>query len=151
MKNRLQGEVSIWEPMKRNLKTFKEKSKSIKSKIGEKLIEIKEEKNLMSRFLIAARKQPEIELEFCIFEYEFSVVSRSLFTTNGQPHSCNDKSQLIHLITNLAGLEDTTLTSGEGSGIIIDGMAVVNQIVLDEKPTKKKKKIKTCKVKSNNK
>ena len=55
--------------------------KSIKTKIGEKLLEIKEEKNILSRFLIAAKKRPEIELELCIGEYEFSVVPRSVNLT----------------------------------------------------------------------
>lgn len=111
-----------------NLKIFKDQAKSVKTKIGEKLIEIKEEKKIMSRFLIAARKRPEIELELCIGEYEFSVVPRSLFTSDGQPHHCTDKSKLLHLIVDHAQLKDTSITPGADSAIIIDGMAVVNQI-----------------------
>ena len=151
VKERIQGDSSVWDPMKRNnLKTFKDNSKSIKTKVGEKMIEIKEEKNLMSRFLIAARKRPEMELEMCIGEYEFSVVPRSLFTPDGLPHTCNNKSQLIHLIEDYAEITDATLKPGKGSAIIIDGMAVVNQIVLDDNPNKKnknkKKRIETCRV-----
>ena len=104
----------------------------------------------MSRFLIAARKRPEMELEMCIGEYEFSVVPRSLFTPDGLPHTCNNKSQLIHLIEDYAEITDATLKPGKGSAIIIDGMAVVNQIVLDDNPNKKnknkKKRIETCRV-----
>ena len=65
---------------RRNLKTFKTQVKTFKSKAGDKLVQLKEEKTLMSRFLITARKRPELDLEHCIGNFEFSVVPKSLFT-----------------------------------------------------------------------
>lgn len=85
--DRVQGDQSIWEPMKKsNLKTFKSLNKKVKIEVGEKIYEMKEERNTMSRSLIAARKRPEMEIEQCIGEYKFSVVPRSLFSYDGQPH-----------------------------------------------------------------
>ena len=94
----------------------------------------------MSRFLIAARKRPEIELEQCIGVYEFSVVPRSLFSFDGQPLHCTDKSKVLHLIEEMSTLEDTEAKRpGQNSVIILDGMAIVNQVNKD-------KHIKTCEV-----
>ena len=77
---RIKGEVSLWSPIKkRNLKTFETVSKAIKTKVGEKIVQLKEERTLLSRFLIAARKRPELELEETIGNYEFSVVPKSMF------------------------------------------------------------------------
>ena len=101
---------------------------------------MKEEKNLMARFLLAARKRPELELEQCIGEYEFSVVPRSLFSADGQPLPCIDKAKLMHHIEEMAGVNvNPPRDVQENSAIIIDGMAVVNQINKDHT-------LKTCKV-----
>ena len=99
------SETSVWDPMKKcALKTFKAQMKKTKTRIQGKLIELKEEKNLITKFLLAARKRPELKLEETIGEYEFSVVPRSLFTCDGQPHHCTDKSKLMHHIEDLPGV-----------------------------------------------
>ena len=52
---RIKGAVSIWSTMKkRNLKTFRIQGKNIRTKIGEQLVQLKEERT----FLITARKRP---------------------------------------------------------------------------------------------
>ena len=139
--NRINGPISLWSPMKkRNLKTFKVQVKSIKSKSGGKIIQLKEEKNLVSRFLITARKRPELELERCIGDYEFSVVPKSLFTEDGVPLACKDKFTVMNILENLENSEvQLPGDAPYNSAIIIDGMAVVNEIVKD-------KSMKTCKV-----
>ena len=76
---KIKGEVSVWSTIKKhNLETFRIQGKSIKTKIGEKLV-------LLSRFLITARKTPELDLEGSIRNYEFAVVAMSIFTPDGQP------------------------------------------------------------------
>ena len=65
---------------KRKLKTFRNQAKVTKSKIGDKIIQLKEERTLLSRFLLSARKCPELDLEECIGSFEFSVVPKSMFT-----------------------------------------------------------------------
>jgi hypothetical protein len=103
IKERFHGTLSIWSTFKkRQLKSFKTTKKSIKSKVGEKVVQLKEEKTLLTRFLIAARKRPELDLEHCIGNFEFSVVPKSLFTSDGQPLMCTDKSVVIHQIESLS-------------------------------------------------
>ena len=89
---KIKGEVSVWSTMKKhNLETFPIQGKSIKTKIGEKLV-------LLSRFLITARKTPELDLEGSIRNYEFAVVPMSIFTPDGQPLHSFDKAKVLHAI-----------------------------------------------------
>ena len=67
----------------------------------EKIIQLKEEKNLVSRFLITAWKRPELELERCSGDYEFSIVPKSLFTEDAVPSACKDKFTVINILENL--------------------------------------------------
>jgi hypothetical protein len=125
---------------KSNLKTFKTLSKSIKTKIETKLVQLREEKNLMSRFLITARKRPELELEHCIGNYGFSLVPKSLFSVDGLPLPCTDKANLVHHLEEMASAADRSINvMQQNSAIIIDGMAVVNEITKDVS-------MKTCRV-----
>ena len=53
---RLVGDKSIWEKKsKRNLMTFKSSSKTMKIKLKDNIIQLKEERNLMTRVIIASR------------------------------------------------------------------------------------------------
>ena len=91
---------------KRNLKTFRNQAKVAKSKIGDKIVQLKEERTLLSRFLLSA-KRPEVDLEECIGN-EFSVVPKLLFTQDGQSLLTSDKSKVLHEIENMSkemGLE----------------------------------------------
>ena len=73
--DRLTGPTSIWATMKlRKLKMFRSQDKTVKSKIPGKVIQLKEEKTLLSRFLITARKRPELDLEYSLGNFEFAVV-----------------------------------------------------------------------------
>ena len=72
-KERIKEEASLWSTIRWNLKTFRDVAKSIKKKEGEKVIQLREERTLLSRFLIAVRKRTEFDLEETIGNYEFSV------------------------------------------------------------------------------
>ena len=101
--NRFHGNISVWSPMqKRNLKSFKANNKMIKKKVDNKVVQLREEKNLLTRFLITARKRPELNLEEALGNFEFSVVSKALFFNDGQPLNCTDKSSVLHHIEELA-------------------------------------------------
>ena len=96
--------------------------------------------NLVSHFLITARKRPELELEHCIDDYVFSIVPKSLFTEDGVPVACKDKFTVMNILENLENSEvQLPGDAPYNSATIIDGMAVVNEIVKD-------KSMKTCKV-----
>ena len=117
------------------MRTFKnELTKVVKTKIDGKVIQLKEERSLFSRFLITSRKRPEIDLESCLGNYEFSVVPKSLFTSDGEPLPCTDKSKLLHEIENctqgdtLRELHPPEERLMSEKTIVIDAMAVVNQL-----------------------
>ena len=66
----------------------------------------------MSNFLIAARKIQELELEHCIGNFEFSVVPKSLFTSDGLPLACNEKASLLRQIESLIPVSEPPIRSG---------------------------------------
>ena len=83
-------------------------------------------------------------MEHCIGNFEFSVVPKGLFTSDGQPLTCTDKSAVMHAIEKLVDADQlsnqTIVNSTEDYRVIvIDGMAVVNQI-------SKTKDIQSCSV-----
>ena len=127
--SRVQGEKSE----KRKLKTFKSQLAVTGKKENGNMIQLREEKHLLSRFLITSRKRPEIDLEYCLGNFELSVVPRSLLTSDGEPIVCTDKSKTLHHIEQLGSLhedqsdESTEVNQYESSALIIDGMAVINQ------------------------
>ena len=93
VKERFHGSLSVWVPItKRMLQSFKATKSSINIKVRAKVVQLKEEKTLLATFLIAARKRPDLNLEHCLGNFEFSVVPKALFTGDGQPLTCTDKS-----------------------------------------------------------
>ena len=47
LSNRFQGNISVWSPMqKHNLKSFKANNKMIKKKVDNKVVQLRDEKNL---------------------------------------------------------------------------------------------------------
>ena len=99
IEQRLRGEKSVLEPMqKRNLKTFKSMNKIVKTKVQEKVIELQEEKSLISRYLMASRKRPDLGITFLVGNFEFSVVPKALFTHYGEALMCSHKPRTLHLI-----------------------------------------------------
>ena len=81
---------------KRNLKKFPILRKRIKAKIAEKVVQLKEERTLLSRFLITAKKRPELYLKRNIGNHEFPVVANSVFTLDGQLLHSFDKAKIFH-------------------------------------------------------
>ena len=54
--NRIKGSTPLWEKMKkRNLKTFQVQSKVVWYKLNDKIVKIKEERSLITRFLVISR------------------------------------------------------------------------------------------------
>ena len=92
----LQG-VSLWSPMKkRNLKTFVNVRKPIKHRFKQQSLELKEERSLLTRFLLIQQGRPDlIKLNDAIGKYEFSAIPRSLFDSNGIIRLPSDKSEFM--------------------------------------------------------
>ena len=90
--DRIEGNISIWKPLKKTkLPTVNANVKSFKTNIDGKTIRFKEERNLMSRLIVAARSRPEIDINKYFSGYEFSVVPRSLFHDDGKLVPTKDK------------------------------------------------------------
>ena len=57
---RLQGEKSVWDPVvKRKLPTFAEITKRVQIKINDKIMQLKEEKQLITKFVVASRTRDD--------------------------------------------------------------------------------------------
>ena len=118
----------------------------METKVGEKVTELREERNLLARFLIIMRSRPEIDMKEAIGQYEFSAVPRSLFSADGEMLLAYDKANILHALEGLPkrtqnqrGQEPEADTasdaeieiSGGNEGntvLIVDGMALVNAI-----------------------
>ena len=88
----------------------------------------------MIRFLIAFKKRPELNLEKYIGQYEFSVVPRSLFRSDGKLFLESKKADVMHEIDKEMKQPNASQTNeeqaiSEGTAIF-DGMVVVNKIKL---------------------
>ena len=142
------AEKSIWDPMKKvKLKTFSTLKKKIPCKVGNKLVKLREDRQLLARFLIVQQSRPSMieSLSETIGMYEFSVVPRSLFSSDGLLLLPTDKSSFVHEIeavtvdsapdtepsaneARATSNTDTSRTEKREMVCIIDAMAVVQAI-----------------------
>ena len=140
VQERFAGSVSIWEPIpRRKLPTFGNNSKSTEIKVRDRVLTLREECRMLTRFTMASRERPGIDLPGYVGHYEFSVVPRSMFARDGTMHLCTDKASIMHAVEKISKVDFTPKVVSEPQGVIMfDGMAVVNQI-------KKSDAIRTCK------
>ena len=130
---RLFGEVSIWEPLKkRKIPTFKMHVKSCNIKTKEGVVNIKEERKLVSCFIVASRTRQDIDVPYYFGEYEFSVVPWSLFNRYSVLIPSKEKSSVFHLIKHLSPesviTDSVELARGDNKVIILDPIAIINSI-----------------------
>lgn len=93
--------LSVWDPMKKlKLKTFSNWMEKTKVRVGDKVVKLREERELLGRFLIIQGSRPELvpKLEETIGDYEMSVVPRSLVTVDGSLYIPTDKASLMHAV-----------------------------------------------------
>ena len=132
---------SVWDPMKKmKLKTFSTSKQKVKCKVGNKLVKLREDRQLLARFLIVQQSRPGMieSLSETIGKYEFSVIPRALFSSDGSLLIPTDKSAFIHAIEeynppNMEPGADFThdtpdITDIHGNVCIVDAMAVVQAI-----------------------
>ena len=122
---------SLWDAMKKlKLKTFSNWMEKTKVRVGDKVIKLREERELLGRFLIIQGSRPELvpRLEETIGEYEMAVVPRSLCTVDGSLYIPTDKASLMRLIEEVnpqPQLEAPSATGTLHRILVIDAMAVV--------------------------
>lgn len=128
---------SIWDPIeKMKLKMFSANHKKVTCAVHEKLVKLKEDRQLLARFLVVQQSRPELgqNLGDAIGSYEFSVIPKSLFSSDGQLLIPTDKSSFVKLIE--SHKQDDTAESQmknkeeeeRDKVCIIDAMAVVQSI-----------------------
>lgn len=147
VKDRIQcGKMGIWSRMKkRKLQTWKTLGKKIKLSIAGQTVELQEDRNLFARMLVVCKSRPEIDIREAVGTYEFTVVPRSMFASDGEMLHCSAKSALMPILEKLPNSPnecDTTLQDVEHQRermrvSIVDAMAEVQSL---EKP----EWIKTC-------
>ena len=81
---------------KAELKKYETASKRVKVK--NTVTELKEDWGLFARMLIVGRSRQENELKGNLLNYEFSVVLRALFFSDGSRYHCSKKSDLIKIL-----------------------------------------------------
>ena len=71
--------------------------KKTKIRVGDKVIKLREERQLLGRFLMIQRSRPELvpKLEKATGEYEMSAVPRSLCAVDGSLYIPADKAMLL--------------------------------------------------------
>ena len=137
------GQINLWAPMKKyQLQTWKTTGKKMRVKSGDKMVELKEERNLFARMLLVSTSRPEINLEETVGRYELSVVPRSMFAADGTMLHCQVKSKLMAILEKLptgeeqASSNDTVIHMEDSSGdksaevkvALVDAMAEVQSL-----------------------
>lgn len=132
--------VNIWSKMKkRKLQTWKSNGKKVKVPIDDKVVELQEDRSLFARLMLVAKGRPDTNIEEAIGPYEFSVVPRSLFASDGSMLHCSAKSILLGFLENLQNeCPANTSTSNNANDVlatvpvftvdIVDGMAEVQSL-----------------------
>ena len=92
---------SLWDALKKlKLNISSNCMEKTKVRLGDKVIKLREERELLGRFLIIQGSRPELvpRLEETIGEYEMAVVPRSLCPVDGSLYAPNDKASMMRLI-----------------------------------------------------
>ena len=129
----LKGDKTIWDRVtKAKLTTHTVSKNNTKVKLQDHVIALKEYTKLMIRFTIVPRKRPELNLEKCIGQCEFSVVPKSYFTNDGKLYLESEKADLMHGIKEEMKQANASEINKEQAilkaTVVFDGMAVVNKI-----------------------
>ena len=92
-----EGRLCVWDKItKKKLTTFNTAYATIEINAGGKLVKIKEERGLLQRLIVISRSRPQLDLKKCIGMYEFGVVPRSLFASDGTVLLAYDKAKILH-------------------------------------------------------
>ena len=122
------GKVSIWSPVKRrNIGTFKSANAVSDMKAGDKLIKIKKERGLLQRFIVAARSRPDLDLKKYIGKYEFGLIPRSLFASDGSLLLAYDKAKVFNHLEALIKDGERVLQGGE-NGAPVEGRSLAAEL-----------------------
>ena len=96
--------------------------------VDNKVMELQEDRCLFARMMMVCKSRPEIKIAEAVGVYEFSLVPRSLFASDGSMLHCSTKSALMNAIEKPVNPENSTTEcqvapSMQGKVSIVDGMA----------------------------
>ena len=130
IKERIQtGKENLWSPMKKQkLLTRKATGKKTKVSVENSVVELEEDRCLFARMMMLCKLRPEINTAEAVGVYEFSLVPRSLFASDGSMLHCSTKSALMNAIEKHVNPDNSTTEcriapSMQGKVLIVDGMA----------------------------
>ena len=125
------GPKNVWDVMhKRKLVTFNSLKKTVKVKVKDKIINLKEERGLMTRLLVISKCRPEIDISELFAKHEFTVVPRSHFDNEGKMWPCDDKSAFMNCIEGIVDIASELQQCVNRNCIVIDGMGFVHQLAM---------------------
>jgi hypothetical protein len=134
VKDRLIGDVSLWEKMKKLKGTgWTSINKTSKVHTKHETIELKETRSLFARLALAAVSRPDIDMAECIGTYEFSCVSRALFAADGSLLSCAAKCQLGTILCDLSPIAPIFDSGLSNVTAVVDAMVVVQELAATAK------------------
>ena len=118
-------------------------SKNVIITVKKQLVQVREERKLMSRLLVASRSRPDIILPNNIGTYKFSVVPISLFAADGTLYQTTDRSVITSELRKLQKVDEMNDEVEQYDyrtrrAMIFDGMAIVYRISI------KKRKMMNC-------
>ena len=101
-----------------------------KIKVGDKIIKLREERQLFARFLVIQQSRPDLvpKLSSTIGEFEMAVVPRSMFANDGSLLVCKEKANLMAFIE---GATPKLLDGSNGSKAEEDQQESANQSEVD--------------------
>jgi hypothetical protein len=130
------NKVNLWAKMKKTkLLTWRSNGKKVKVPLKDKVIELTEDRNLFARLMMVAKSRREIDIKEAIKQYEFSVVPRSLFASDGTMLHCSMKSALLAILEKSV-LPDASANNNkippsslpEMTVSVVDGMAELQSL-----------------------
>ena len=90
------------------------------------MLTIREERGLLQILIVISRSRPQLDLKECIGTYEFCVVPRSLFASDGTVLLAYDKARILHhlellvsngkMVTHTPDMETTRVASINETG-----------------------------------
>ena len=99
--------TDLWASMKKcQLQTWKAAGEKVKLSLGQKVMELKEDRSLSVRLLMVSKSRPEINLEDAVGRHELSFVLRSMFAADGEMLHCHTKSNLMAILESLPDSTD---------------------------------------------
>jgi hypothetical protein len=103
--------MSVWDTMKKmKLKTFSTWMAKTRVSVGEKVIKLREERQLLARFLVIQQSRPELvpRLPATIGDNEMAVTPTSMFISDRSLLIPTDKASIIHAIEEAKPIQAVT-------------------------------------------